>query len=217
MSVASATRQLTPNQRARRERILQAAKDLVGKLGYEGTIMRDVANAARVSPTTLYNLYNTKDELLLEALREQISEGWRRSEEEVATVGFDRLLSSIHHSIEQSREEPAYAQAIVQALFRANPGDQLIGVLVTGTQRGIKASLHAMQEQGELRPNQDLQALSTNMVGTYWAQLMSWCQGTLSLDETEAELHRAFLCLLLPASKGKRKTDIERRLASHYP
>ncbi len=217
MNAVSQARQLTPNQRARRQRILQATKDLVGKLGYEGTIMRDVATAAGVSPTTLYNLYNTKDELLLEALREQIGEGWRRSEQEVATVGFERLLSSIHNSMDQSREEPAYAKAIVQALFRASPGDQLIGVLVRGTQRGIKASLDAMQEAGELRAGQDLEALSNNMVGTYWAQLMSWCQGTLNVDETEAELFRAFLCLLLPASQGDRKKDIERRLQAYYP
>lgn len=214
---ASPARQLTPNQLARRQRILQAAKDLVGKLGYEGTIMRDVANAAGVSPTTLYNLYNTKDELLLEALREQVVEGWRRSEQEVAAIGFERLLSSIHHSIEQSREEPAYAQAIVQALFRASPGDQLIGVLVTGTQRGIAASLTAMQEHKELKSGINLDLLSRNMVGTYWAQLMSWCQGTLTLEQTEAELYRAFLCLLLPASIGSRKADIEARLAFYYP
>ena len=214
---ASPARQLTPNQLARRPRILQAAKDLVGKLDYEGTIMRDVANAAGVSPTTLYNLYNTKDELLLEALREQVVEGWRRSEQEVAAIGFERLLSSIHHSIEQSREEPAYAQAIVQALFRASPGDQLIGVLVTGTQRGIAASLTAMQEHKELKSGINLDLLSRNMVGTYWAQLMSWCQGTLTLEQTEAELYRAFLCLLLPASIGSRKADIEARLAFYYP
>ena len=212
----STARQLTPNQQARRHRILQAAKKMVGEFGYEGTIMRDVAHEAGVSPTTLYNLYNTKDDLLLEALREQIVEGWRRSEQEIAELGFERLLSSIHHSMDQSREEPAYAQAIVQALFRASSGDLLIDVLISGTQRGIAASLQAMQAQGELKPYLDIQLLSKNMVGTYWAQLMSWCQGTLTIDETEAELNRAFLCLLLPGSQGPRQTDIETRLSKHY-
>ena len=69
MPGASSQRKLTPNQQARRSRILTAAQALLGEHGYDGMIMRDVAARAGVSPTTLYNLYNTKDELLLEALR----------------------------------------------------------------------------------------------------------------------------------------------------
>ena len=63
-------RGLTPRQEGRRHRILSAARDMLSEYGYEGTVMSKVAQRAGVSPTTLYNLYNTKDELLLEALRE---------------------------------------------------------------------------------------------------------------------------------------------------
>jgi AcrR family transcriptional regulator len=59
---------LTSRQQGRRHRILSAARQMLTEAGYEGTVMSKVAERTDVSPTTLYNLYNTKDELLLEAL-----------------------------------------------------------------------------------------------------------------------------------------------------
>ena len=48
----------------RRERILIAARKLVGEGGYDGLTMRDLARAARVSVPTLYNLFGSKDQLV---------------------------------------------------------------------------------------------------------------------------------------------------------
>ena len=61
-------KELTPRQESRRHRILKVTREMVADHGYEGMVMSEVAERADVSPTTLYNLYNTKDELLLEAL-----------------------------------------------------------------------------------------------------------------------------------------------------
>ena len=62
----SNVKELTPRQESRRHRILLVAREMVADHGYEGMVMSEVAERADVSPTTLYNLYNTKDELLLE-------------------------------------------------------------------------------------------------------------------------------------------------------
>ena len=67
-------RKLTPRQEDRRQRILASARDLVADQGYDGMVMSQVAERAGVSPTTLYNLYNTKDQLVLEALRELLAD-----------------------------------------------------------------------------------------------------------------------------------------------
>ena len=64
---------LTPLQRARRERILTTTRDQLSLLGYDGINMRNLAAAAEVSPTTLYNLYENKDVLVLSALEDQLS------------------------------------------------------------------------------------------------------------------------------------------------
>ena len=63
---------LTPRQRERRARILQTARELIDESGYAGMTTRELAARAGVSATTLFNLYNTKEELLLAALRQQL-------------------------------------------------------------------------------------------------------------------------------------------------
>ena len=69
---------LTPRQESRRQRILAVTRDMVADYGYEGMVMSQVADRAEVSPTTLYNLYNTKDELLLEALRDLMVSNYQK-------------------------------------------------------------------------------------------------------------------------------------------
>lgn len=212
MSSVAANRSLTPNQQARRHRILTAARELVAQHGYDGMIMRDVATSANVSPTTLYNLYNTKDELLMEALRESVSESWELASADAPELGFARLMIQLRHSVRQTIENTAYAQAITQALLRANPGDSLVENLLQRNARAVRASLLAMAEQSQLRDDQDLDDLAITMVGTFWSTYMLWNKGVIELDDLEAKLRRCYLSCLLPASQGDLKRDIEQQL-----
>lgn len=62
-------RQLSPAQRERRQRIIDAATELAAKGGYEAVGMKEVAADAAVSLGTLYRYFASKDHLLAEALR----------------------------------------------------------------------------------------------------------------------------------------------------
>jgi len=212
VAASATTRTLTPGQQNRRNRILHAARTLVASHGYDGMIMRDVATRAKVSPTTLYNLYNTKDELLLAALRDSVADADHRTAAQTSKLGYERLVVHLHHSVQQTREEPAYAKAINQALLRANAGDPLAEVLITGTKQAISESLEAMAVQKKLHAKADLQALASALVGAFWGNYMLWTKGELALDDLETELTRSFLSLLLPVAAGSTKIDITRQL-----
>ena len=100
-------RPLTANQQRRRARILDATRCLVIKHGYDGMIMRDVAATAEVSATTLYNLYNTKDELLLEALRERVTNTTARAVRKSGGPGCAYLLAHVSSVCQETRKSPA--------------------------------------------------------------------------------------------------------------
>src|SRR6202011_4193883 len=55
---------LTPNQAARRERVLDAAMNLAAEGGYDAVQMRDVATRAQVALGTIYRYFTSKDHLL---------------------------------------------------------------------------------------------------------------------------------------------------------
>ena len=58
-------KELTTRQKARRASILQAVRHLLTQCGYDGLSMRQVAVEAGVSPSTLYEIYESKDTLIL--------------------------------------------------------------------------------------------------------------------------------------------------------
>ena len=187
---------LTERQRARRARILSAARQLVAEHGYEGTIMRDVAMQAEVSPTTLYNLYNTKDELMLAALREQLAEGWSLVAADAPGCGLQRLLIQAEVSVGQTVNAPAYARAITQALFRAHPGDQIVEALLTDLTRVVGKLLGTMQAHGDLKAAADLDRLAQRTVACFWTNYYLWAMEITHIDDLEMELKQGFIDVL---------------------
>src|SRR3990172_5883919 len=62
MAIPSET--LTPNQAARRSRVIDAAMALAAEGGYDAVQMRDVATRAQVALGTIYRYFSSKDHLL---------------------------------------------------------------------------------------------------------------------------------------------------------
>jgi AcrR family transcriptional regulator len=202
---------LTPNQERRRARILEATRDLVTKHGYDGTIMRDVAALADVSATTLYNLYNTKDELLLEALRERITDSTTRAVQESSGPGYEYLFAHLRSVCKETRKTPAYVAAIAQALFRASAGDPLTEVLLAGLRENTHTSLAAMRDRCELREEIDLDELSMALAASFWSVFLLWDKGLLKVAELERAQLKGYLSILIPATQGPAHKDLTER------
>ena len=204
----SRVRNLTPKQEDRRQRILAAARDMVADHGYDGMVMSQVAEQAGVSPTTLYNLYNTKDELVLEALRELLIENSVRLSE-AEKPGWQFLLRSVKNGAWMATNAPAYAEAITHALLRANPGDALIKILLVNGKRDMLTSVKAMAERGELKQGINHEELATSIHGVYWSTFTLWNKGLVNLQDMEHTLQMNFLAMLIPACVGDTREQLE--------
>jgi len=99
--------QLARSQRSRRERILAAVLELAAEGGYDAVQVRAVATRAHVALQTIYNYYDSRENLLYAAMME-----WRRrvANESVANVAGttleERLLSLLRHNFEVFAEAP---------------------------------------------------------------------------------------------------------------
>ncbi len=174
--------------------------------------MRDVAALANVSATTLYNLYNTKDELLLEALRDRIEASTLEARRHAPDPGYEYLLAHVESVCRQTRRSPAYVKAIAEALFRSSPGDPLTEVLLVGLQDNVVRSLRAMHAAGHLHPNTQIDSLATALTGSFWSNFLLWNKGRLALKDLERAQLNGYLSLLIPASTGRAKGILQKRL-----
>lgn len=206
----SKVKELTPRQESRRHRILKVTREMVADHGYEGMVMSEVAERANVSPTTLYNLYNTKDELLLEALRELIVINHQRvGEMSDFGPGWKYLLRLMENAALLRSSEPAYAEAITDALLRAVQGDALTELLLKAVRQDFLYSLTKMADQGELRQEVDVEHLATILIGNYWATFIMINKGMEVISGMRLSLLVNMLSVLISASRGAVREEME--------
>ena len=205
----AAAKQLTPKQEDRRHRILTATRAMVAEHGYEGMVMSQVAESAGVSPTTLYNLYNTKDKLLLEALRELLLDNYQKIGLDSEGPGWLYLLKVVRNGAWLNITMPEYAEAIINTLLRSVPGDSLVKMLMINIQQDFHHSLKAMDKRDELRKGLDLNELATIMLGNYWSSFMIKSKGLLETEGLTGYLEFDLLALLSVITVGQTHVDIQ--------
>ena len=202
-------RALTPRQEIRREKILSAARKLVASQGYEGMVMSDLAVIAGVSPTTLYNLFNTKDELLLEALRGLIVKNYERVGKVHEDTGWKYLLKVAENGAWLRSSEPEFGVAITDALLRAKPGDPLTKLLFEGVREDFLRSLTKMKSKGVLLDEVDPAHLATILVGNYWSTFILLNKGIERNKQLFLSTKINMLSLLVSSSRGEAKQQME--------
>jgi AcrR family transcriptional regulator len=115
---------LERSQRARRDRIHAAVLELAAEGGYDAVQVRDVADRAGVALRTLYNYYDSRENLIHEAMIE-----WRRqvASESVGNVSGAtleaRLLSLMRHTFEAFAEAPLLFETFMRLGLRAGEPD----------------------------------------------------------------------------------------------
>ncbi len=206
----SKVKALTPRQESRRHRILLVAREMVADHGYDGMVMSEVAERSGVSPTTLYNLYNTKDELLLEALRELIVISYQRVGQ-ISDIGpgWKYVLNVMEGAAALRSAEPAYAEAITDALFRAVQGDALTELLLNTVRQDFFHSLTKMAEEDQLKEGVDTEHLATILLGNYWATFMMINKGMEVISGMRLSLLVNMLSVLIASSQGAAREEME--------
>ncbi|MBS0473428.1 MAG: TetR/AcrR family transcriptional regulator [Proteobacteria bacterium] len=124
MSARSDDRRRSSVRRAnnRQQDVLDQAAKLFGQSGYDGTSMRDVANAVGMLHGSLYYHYPSKEDLFLAVY----AEGKRRNDALFADAldgiddPWDRLEAVCVAHIQASRDESAYSLVLRQHILSAN-------------------------------------------------------------------------------------------------
>jgi len=104
---------------ATRERILDAAADVLNRNGYAGTRLSDIADIARLQAPAIYYHFASRDELI----QEVVQVGLRRTMEHVRetlallpanATPMDRILAAVRAHLEVVLRDSAYAAAAIR-------------------------------------------------------------------------------------------------------
>ena len=202
---------LTAVQQQRRERILLSARDQLSQFGYEGLNMRELAGIADVSTSTLYNLYQSKDTLILAALEDQLAD-INAVVAETNTSGLGRFLARVEAVADQIVETPKYAEAMGKMLFGADAHDPIVQLLIGTSLSFNREELAEMSSCGELRQETDRNFLARSLSSTGWSTVLMWMKGYVALHDFKQEYVRNAVTMMLPYVTPAAEVSLRQRL-----
>ncbi|TMA51496.1 MAG: TetR/AcrR family transcriptional regulator [Deltaproteobacteria bacterium] len=202
----------------RKQQILSAARRLIRKKGFPRMSMRELAQEARVSLATPYNLFGSKANVLY-ALLESLFEKLESAIDELATQDpIDALYALTQFSVQEYARDPGFYRSLLLSMVTTGdflPVPRIVWRSTTLWQRGLDAGIAQGLFQPQTRPDLVARQIQVN----YRGAMELWLEGGVDIAGFETQLlYGLSLCLLAVATpKGRtrlhsRLQDIEQRL-----
>ncbi len=207
--MAESAKSLTPRQQARRDAILESVRVQLAEDGYEGVSMRKVAEQANVSPSTLYEIYQSKEHLILYAVAENI-----RSlgiEEDKYEPGIERFIHRLESIANFFVRDADTGLAVAKLFLRADKDSPANEVFLVNAIEARKTSLIEMLEMKQLKRGTDVEFYSRSLISLTWGTAILWARDFLSSKRFHSELIRGSMSLIQPqvtTSAAKRVSEI---------
>jgi len=185
---------LTAKQRARRERVIDAALTLLESRDYERIQVKDVAEAANVALGTIYHYFSSKDHLFAEVLLK-----WAASlRTNVArhplagTSPAEQLTDVLHRSVRAFQRRPPLARLIATLQLSADPSAIEVMSRLSQTTASIYEEVLVDVEPGVAS------AIVRVVEAVLAVNLRAWSNGRMPVDDVLAHLAEAVNLLFSP-------------------
>jgi AcrR family transcriptional regulator len=202
----------SPRQEERQRRILATARREITAVGYDALTMAQLASASEVSTKTLYNLYGSKDELLLSAVAELMGNLEQLPQVVDAPPGLPSLLAFTEVICDQVVATPRYAEVMARSLFQADRDHRLVDILLRNTQRVTLRALQAARVADQLNSDVDLPVLAKLLAAHQWGVVLLWSKNLISLAEFKSRAIQSQLLSLIPVCRGQQQRVLQARL-----
>lgn len=211
----------TSRDQARRD-LLRAAIDCFAKYGYAATSIDRIAKAAGVTKGAVYYHFKDKEEMLLESVRNRISQFERRVVQEVEVAGpagdaLRELARICFEHATRSNHRRLIVTLMVEALDTHPALERLFRQMMRRFRSFLGDIVRSGQRRGEFRQDVDARLVAELFAGAVMGVEIQYYQDPKHFDLGRA-LHayaEQFLQWLAPPLDGARRTTTRRRTKSH--
>ncbi len=137
-------------RRIKQQQIIGAATQLFLEHGFGGVSMDAIVDAASVSKRTLYNYYDSKEQLFLDVMQVQLEEIWPALEPDHANVSLEGKLQRIAHDMFAVAMKPEPVALYRMMIAEAVRFPELTDQFYRASMGRVKQSLaHLFATEGE--------------------------------------------------------------------
>jgi AcrR family transcriptional regulator len=195
----------------RRERILRAARKLVAARGYDGLTMRELADAARVSVPTLYNLFGSKDAILvaeLQTIAARVAAALPRGGESF----FARGMAAFEAGTRIVEQSPEFFRACIRMFFTSPASEPMRRRNEDAFIAIMDANLSAAKAAGQVATWAEPRVVARHMFALYVSAFLAWGTGELDFESFRATALSGVCHVLAGVARGPFADEVEARI-----
>lgn len=197
----------------RRTKIVHAAKRLIQETGETGFQMRALADAAGLSLVTPYNLFGSKQAIMIALLESGVSEYEARLMQ-LRGDEIDRFFNAISLARRIYAREPRFHRIVMAAAYQDGGREfraQFREPRRAFWQRMVANAVHG----GGLLPSVPIEPYASTLAYIFLSAILEWVSGEITLAEMEARAHYGFALALLPMATPATAPRLQRKLAAY--
>jgi AcrR family transcriptional regulator len=185
------------NKARRREVILSAARDLFRETGEMGLSMRALAKRACVSVATHYNLFGSKQAVMIALLDLEAAKFYEEFQVYNSLDNISRIFEFLDLSFELYKTDPKYFEALLRSLHRSE--DAELRQQMRRPRAGfLKRLLREAVASGDLRTEISIGLVGRQLFAIHLFFIQEWIYGNITLDRAKLETEFGY-CVLLHA------------------
>jgi AcrR family transcriptional regulator len=202
----------SPRILARRRRILEETRQLISEQGLVNFNMNELCKRAGVAKRTLYNAFQTREQMIAIAISEYFQEYLDR-------IPYTAPAGTLQHNVERlvsvSRRNVQirnYIRAIMSIFFSAEADSNIWQTMQAMATRPTLEWLSNLASSRQLQPWVDVHRFAGDLVRLEYAVVNDWSLGRISDEDLTPNLLVSFLTFVAGATRGAANAEIRQTL-----
>ena len=172
----------SPAQAERRKRILRETLKLLASESPSDISMAQIAELSDVSTKTLYNLFKSRNGLLLAAAAQTRADTQNSANVMSASAGISRILELTRRTMDTFEQSPEFMESAMSVVVGISAEDEAEHHRVGITQQWFYEALLVAESEDQLLPGTDCMQLSQLLAASQWGVTLMWQKGLISLE-----------------------------------
>lgn len=207
-------RYASPAQAERRKRILRETLKLLQVTSSADISMAQIAELSDVSTKTLYNLFKSRNGLLLAAAAQTRADTQSSANVMSAPAGISRILELTRRTMDTFESSPEFMESAMSVVVGISAEDEAEHHRVGMTQKWFHEALLVAESKDQLMPGTDCTQLSQLLAASQWGVTLMWQKGLISLDTLRRQAIIKHCLDLMPFCRMETREWLDDLLAS---
>ena len=207
-------RYASPAQVERRKRILRETLKLLQETSPADISMAQIAELSDVSTKTLYNLFKSRNGLLLAAAAQTRADTQNSANVMSAPAGISRILELTRRTMDTFERSPEFMESAMSVVVGISAEDEAEHHRVGMTQKWFHEALLIAESEDQLLPGTDCMQLSQLLTASQWGVTLMWQKGLIPMETLRRQAIIKHCLDLMPFCRMETRKWLDDLLAS---